>query len=366
MDAEYYAVIMAGGGGTRLWPYSRRTQPKQTLKLFGERTLFQLAVDRIQPIIPAERIIVVTVAEQAKILQEQVSAIPAENYLLEPAPRGTASVIAWAAVHLESRSPGCIMACLTADHVIKDEARFREVLLAAYDVAMEGDLVTLGITPRYADLGYGYIHQGQLRGEFRGFKVFRVEAFKEKPDQSLAEEYLESGKYAWNSGMFVWKTSSILMEVERQMPNLYLGIKEIDSASSTPEEKTVLEKVWLGLMSETIDYGIMENAETVTVIPADDLGWWDIGSWGRMFEIQELDENGNVILAPQVITLDTTGSLLFQSPEMEGSRLIAALGVEDLVIIDTKDVVFICKREQSERIKHMVESLKNSELESLL
>lgn len=366
MMDDFAAVIMAGGGGTRLWPISRRKRPKQSLRLFGDQTLFRIAVDRLLPIMSPEQILVVTVAEQAELLQPQAPMVPASNFLLEPAPRGTASVIGLAAIRLRRQNPEFVMANLTADHYIANVDKFQKLLLAAYEVACQGELVTLGITPRYPDTGYGYIHRGELLGTFCGYQAYRVEAFKEKPALATAEAYVNSGEYVWNSGMFVWKASRILDEIEQQMPALFSGLMEIEAALGTPEEGRVLEEVWHGLESETIDFGVMEGAEQVTVIPADDLEWWDVGGWNRLFELMEPDEDGNLLVAPKTLTLDMHRTLIYQDPEIKSERLIATLGVDDLIVIDTGDVLLVCRRERAEELRRLVQELTNAGLDHYL
>lgn len=357
MNSETFAVIMAGGGGTRLWPLSRKTRPKQALRLFGDRTLFRVAVERISPLIPEEHIFVVTIADQARLLQEQAPGLSEENFILEPAPRGTASVIGLAAAVLEKRSPGCVMACLTADHYISNEGRFRELLKSAFKVAGEGHLVTLGVTPTRPDTGYGYIQRGELLEEVDEFDVFEVESFKEKPDQETARAYLRRGIYVWNSGMFVWKASRILEEIQRQMPALYEGLTRIQTALGKSGYDEVLQSVWQELASQTIDYGIMEGAKGVVVIPADELGWWDVGSWGRLFDLSQVDEQGNILRAERVLALDTRGSLILQAEDDGYKRLIATLGLSDVVIIDTQDVLLVCPRSRAQEVRSLVDRL---------
>ncbi len=220
MSDHFYAVIMAGGGGTRLWPLSRKETPKQMLQLIGERTMFQLAVDRLEGLFPAERILVVTVAEQAAGLQEQCPEIPAENYLLEPMPRGTASVVGLAAIELIRRDPEATMAILTADHYIEDIPMFQNLLLAASDVAQRGNLVTLGIVPTFPATGYGYVQRGQELGKFRGVAAYHALRFKEKPDIAKAKEMIAGKDHYWNSGMFIWRVDRILEEIRGLMPDL--------------------------------------------------------------------------------------------------------------------------------------------------
>ena len=354
----YYAVIMAGGSGTRLWPLSRRNHPKQALRLVGERTMFQYAVERIRSIFPPERILVVTLARHASIMMEQVPDLPPGNFILEPEGRGTAPAIGLAAIHIADQDPEARMAILTADHFITKAQHFCEVLAAAEKVA-DGRLVTLGIQPSSPSTGFGYIHQGPLAGEENGFPFYAVERFTEKPDLATARNMVESGEYSWNSGMFVWQVGRIVKEFQRQMPDFYSQLMEVKSALDTPEYNSVLERVWPRVKKETIDYGIMERAGDVVVIPVD-IGWTDIGSWGSLFNLLPADADDNVFVGPH-IKIDTKGCLVFG-----GKRLVAVMGVQDLVIIDTDDVVMVCSREREQDVKALVELLKQTQQVSLL
>jgi mannose-1-phosphate guanylyltransferase len=364
--SEFFAVIMAGGGGTRLWPLSRRERPKQTLRLSGDRSLFQLAIDRLLPIVPPERILVATVAEQAELLRDQAPDLSRDNFLLEPGQRGTASVIGLAATVLRQRSPDSTMACLTADHFIGDVGKFQALLLAAREVADRGFLVTLGITPTYPSTGYGYIERAEPLEPARGTAVFRMAAFREKPSQEIAQGYIQSGKYSWNSGMFIWKTDRILDEIKHQMPALAAGLRRIEAARGDPEEVRVIEDVWRELKPQTLDYGIMEHAERAAVIPADDLGWCDIGSWERLFEALPLTSDGNLVLAEQSLRQDIQRSLIYQDSAGGRKRLIAALGLKDVIIVDTQDVLLVCSKERSEDVRKLVERLTDAGLDEYL
>ena len=235
MYDNYYAVIMAGGGGTRLWPLSRQNRPKQTLILGGERSLFQLAVDRLEGVFPPERILVMTTEDQMPVLREQIPEIPAENYLLESVPRGTAAVVGIAAAVLHKKDPQSVMAVLTADHIIGNLKLFQQILTAAYQVAKEDYLVTLGITPTYPATGYGYIKKGAGIGPFQEIDAFEASEFTEKPGLDEARKMLASGEYAWNSGMFIWKTDAILEEITRQLPALNSRLAHIKEAWDTPK-----------------------------------------------------------------------------------------------------------------------------------
>ena len=352
---HYYAVIMAGGGGTRLWPLSRQARPKQMIPLVGERSLFQIAVDRLKGLFPPERIFVVTVTEQARQLQEQCPQIPAQNYLIEPLPRGTASVVGLAAVALQQRDPEAVMAVLTADHIFKNEEHFRTLLRAARQAAEKDHLVTLGITPSYPATGFGYIQQGDKVDTCHALAVYRVKRFVEKPPEVQARQMLASGDYAWNSGMFVWRVARILGELEHQMPALHAQLQEIAAAWPSPQREAVVQQVWPRIQPQTIDYGVMEHASDVVVIPAEGLGWNDVGSWEALFDVLPADAQGNIIIHADHLPLDTQRTLIYQQGD---GRLIVTIGVDDLVVVDTEDVLLVCKKDDAQKVRQVVQQLK--------
>lgn len=363
MSEHYYAVVMAGGGGTRLWPLSRRARPKQMLRLGGERTLFQVAVERLEGLFPPERILIVTAENQAAALQEQTPHIPVENFLLEPEPRGTASAIGLAAAALQQRDPEAVMAVLTSDHFIGNEEKFRAVLRAAELVAAEGHLVTLGIQPTFASTGYGYIQQGKKLGSYAGLEAHVATKFKEKPDESKAREMLQSGDHAWNSGMFIWQVGQILAEIERQMPELALALEQVASSWKRSNRLTVLKNVWNKLKTETIDYGIMEKALDVAVIPAADLNWNDVGSWDALFDVLQPNSEGNIIHAERHINI---GSENIMVHEQSSKRLIVTIGVKDLVIVDTADVLLVCSKDNAEDVRQAIKQITQEGQEQFL
>ena len=349
-----YAVIMAGGGGTRLWPVSRKEKPKQLLPLLGKETLFQSTVARLEVLFPPERILVVTVADQAREMRQQVPSIPDENYLIEPAPRGTASVVALAAAVLQKRDPQAVMAIQTADHHIRNKDLFNYLISTALDVAEKNYLVTLGITPTFPSTGYGYIQQGEpMIGEYK-YPVYTVKRFKEKPDEATAQELLRSGDHSWNSGMFVWRVDVILAEIQRQMPRLYDAVDAIADSWNTPQRDEVVRQRWMDLKSQTIDYGVMEKAERVAVLPAGGLGWSDVGSWDSLFEVLMPDMNGNVATNAQHLGLDTHNTLVYGTDQ----RLVVTIGLDDIVVVDAGDVLMICKVDQSQKVRDVVEHLR--------
>jgi mannose-1-phosphate guanylyltransferase len=327
------------------------------LELTGTESLFRTAFCRLKGLFDPENILVVTTQEQASQLMMQCPEIPQENYLLEPQPRGTASVVGLAAVALQQRDPQAVMAVLTSDHHIANEEKFIHLLKAAYEIASQAYLVTLGISPTYPATGYGYIQSGEKLGTYRGLEAYLVKRFKEKPDLEQAQAMLASGDHAWNSGMFVWQVKDILLEFERQMPALYHHLQTIARSWNTPEKQAVLQATWPLLQVITIDYGIMEGAEKVTVIPASGLGWNDIGSWDSIFEIFPQDANGNITVDGQPIFIDTHNTLIYS---LSAERLAVVIGVDDLVVVDTGDVLLICKRQQAQRVRQVVSQLKQT------
>jgi mannose-1-phosphate guanylyltransferase len=349
--SSYYALIMAGGGGTRLWPLSRRARPKQALTLVGERTMFEHAVDRIASLFQPEEIFVVTGEEHLESLLLQAPELPRANFLLEPVGQGTAPAIGLGAVHLRRRDPQAVMVVLTADHFIRDVERFRRVLTAAAQVAEKGHLVTLGITPSFPSTGFGYIQQGEQLYEVDGFAVFRALRFTEKPSPETAFQMVESGLYTWNSGMFIWRVDRIMEEFARQMPDLYDVLMQIDAVLGTPAYEPTLRRLWPELVPQSIDYGVMEGARDVVVIPVD-IGWSDVGNWSSMREILPADADGNVVVGEHV-GLDTRNTIVFG-----GHRLIATIGLEDMIIVDTDDALLICPLDREQDVREMVRQLR--------
>lgn len=364
MSEHRYAVIMAGGGGSRLWPVSRREKPKQLLPLIGEETLFQSTYARLKDGFPPERIFIVTAAEQAQEMRQQVPEIPGANYLIEPAPRGTASVVGLAALALKKMDPDASIAVLSADHFIRNVDLFHYLLNAAFDVAERDRLVVLGITPTHPSTAYGYIQQGQpLDGEFR-YPVYEVKRFKEKPDHQTAQQLLRTGDHSWNGGMFIWKADVILNEIQRQMPDLYAALGRIGETWGTSEQADALKKNWLALKTETVDYGIMEKAERVAVLPAGGLGWSDVGMWSSLFEVLLPDMNGNIATNMNLhLAHETHNTLVYGGG---GDRLVVTIGVDDTVIVDTPDILLVCKTDQSQKVKEIVEHLKKHGQEKFL
>jgi mannose-1-phosphate guanylyltransferase len=334
------------------------------IPLVGQETLFQSTVARLENLFPPERILVVTVEEQARAMRLQAPHIPAENYLIEPAPRGTASVVGLAAAVLYKRDSSARMAILPSDHFIRNRDLFHYLLKAAFEVAGDEYLVTLGITPTAPSTAYGYIQQGEaLNGGYK-YPAYKVRRFKEKPDEASAQQLLRTGDHSWNSGMFVWRADTILNEIEKQMPALGVALKNIAAAWDTDQQSAALNQNWRDLKVETVDYGIMENAERVAVLPAGGLGWSDVGLWSSLFEVLLPDMNGNVATNNGLHLAHETHNTLVYS---EGSeRLVVTIGVDDMVIVDTGDVVLVCKSDQAQKVKDVVEHLRKHRQEKYL
>ena len=354
MADHFYALIMAGGVGSRLWPLSRQKSPKQVLPLMGDQSMFAMAVARLQPLLTPAEVLVVVGEEQADLLKAEGTGIPDRNYVIEPAGRGTAPAIALSAITLRRRDPDAIMAVLTADHFVGDEDGFREVLKAARDVAAQDYLVTLGITPSSPSTGYGYVERGRFLMQANDFSAYQVVAFREKPDLVTAKYFVTSGKHSWNSGMFVWKAARFLDELSRTMPAFYQQLMQIDAALDTPDHARVLREVWQDVKPQTVDYGVMEKARDVAVIPAE-FGWNDVGSWATLLEILSNDEQGNVIRHTRHIGVETSNTLVFGR-----DRLVATIGLHDMIVIDTGDAVLVCPKDRAQDVKKIVDELKRS------
>ena len=344
------ALIMAGGRGERFWPKSRKNMPKQFLSLTDDgKTMIQLTVERISSVVDMEDIYIATNKDYKELVRSQLPGIPEENILCEPVGRNTAPCIGLGAVHMAKKYDDAIMLVLPSDHLIKFNKMFLSVLKDSCDVAeKDRNLVTIGITPTYAETGYGYIKFDSHVMEGRAYKVDR---FVEKPSLEVAKEYLETEEYLWNSGMFVWKLSSILYNLERFMPETFAGLRRIQASIGTSEEEDVLRKEFAQFQSQSIDYGIMEKAENIYTVPGT-FGWDDVGSWLAVERIRKSNEMGNVV-SGNIITVGTHNCII-----QGEKKLIAAVGLEDLIIVDTEDATLICAKDSTADIKKVLENLK--------
>jgi len=351
---NFYAVIMAGGGGTRLWPLSRKASPKQMLQVFDGKSLFEIAIERLNGVFEIDHIYIVTIASQVKALSQLAPEIPLENFLVEPMPRGTASVVAMAAASLKKINPDAVIAILTADHFIQNVIDFRRTLQAAYQIAQKDVLVTLGIKPTFASTGYGYIESGKQVDSAGELEAFKVNAFYEKPSQDRANEFVNNHKFSWNSGMFIWKVDVILSEFERYMPDLYATILELTPFLTVDHLGDVFSEKWASIKPQTIDYGIMEKSDKVVVLPARTLGWNDVGSWDSLFEVLTPDSNNNIIINAKHFGIESGNSMVYSTTQ---DRMIVTIGTQNMIIVDTPDALLICPRGDSQRIKEVVQFL---------
>jgi mannose-1-phosphate guanylyltransferase len=340
-----------------LWPRSRTALPKQLLDLGSGKTMIQGTVDRILPIVPLENVFVATNHDYGQIIKEMIPEFKPENIIAEPSGKNTAPCIGLAALHMHRLDPQAVMASLHADHFIADEEGFRQALLAAEEVARQGYLVTLGITPNKPETGYGYIKRAGKIGDYNDHTVYEVDQFLEKPDLVTAQRFLDSGEYYWNSGIFIWQLSTLLTSFENCMPEFYQQLGQLGQAIETG---TSIEPIWQQITSQSIDVGIMERAEKVAVVPLD-VGWNDVGSWAAIHDINEADESGNVVFGTEHLGLDTNGSLI-----QGQKRLIVTIGLEDVVIVDSGDALLVCAKDRVQDIKEVVNWLKENNRTELL
>jgi mannose-1-phosphate guanylyltransferase len=355
-----YGVIMAGGVGSRFWPKSRKAFPKQYLHLLGNETMIQAVANRLLGLMPSDRIMVISTRDQQSHLASQLSWLPSTNLIYEPFGKNTAPCIGLCALHIHRQDPNALMIIMPADHLIANTEKFHQVLHSATQVVHEyGDaLVTIGIEPTYPATGYGYIQRGEAIRVKKG-KAFKVRAFAEKPTLEIAQQFYLSGEFLWNSGIFIWRAETILHYFEELMPELYEGLMAIKKAYDRPDFESVIEKIYKQIRSESIDYGIMEHASKVFVIEGN-FGWSDVGSWEEVYNISEKDDAGNVVKGNPILK-DVRNSYI-----EVGDRLVALVGVEDVIVVDTNDAILICKRNQSQDVKWVVEKVKHSGLQQHL
>ena len=348
-----YAVIMAGGSGTRFWPWSRKKTPKQLLKITGQETMIKQTVDRINGEIPSENIYVVTTSSLAESIEEELPQIPVKNIISEPFGRNTAACIGLAATIISKRDSSAIMAVITADHIIEPPNLFLQALKCAEELAAEKNtLITFGIKPTEPSVNYGYIERNEDVINYQGFPVYDVKCFTEKPDRITAENFLKSGEYYWNSGMFVWSAKTILENIATLMPDLSQGLEKIGKSLETPEESSVIYHEYAKFDNISIDYGIMEKASNVKIIEAD-FKWDDVGSWLAVERLNKSDQNGNTILGKHC-GFNTQGNIIIGGNE----HLITTINVSDMIIVNTEDVTMVCNKNSAEDIKKLTELLK--------
>ena len=349
-----YVAILAGGSGTRLWPLSRSKRPKQLLPLITDRSLIQETVDRIEPLVPPARTFVVTERSHAGDIKTQLPGIPDRNIVIEPVRRGTAPALALAALVIQQSDPDAVMASLHSDAVITNPEELIRALELAGSVAAQTDfVVTLGVRPRVPATNLGYIEMAERLDDCYQEDVHRAARFVEKPTEERAWQFLQSGRYLWNSGIFVWRVS-VIMDLFRQlMPELYARLEEIRPCLGT-QRKTSIADVYPRMEKETIDYGIMERAPKVAVVPTD-MRWSDVGSWSELLEVCQPNQGTNLVRGIH-LGIDTERSLIFAT-----QKPVVTIGLHDLVIVDTGDVLLVATREKAHEVKKVVEQLETSE-----
>jgi mannose-1-phosphate guanylyltransferase len=357
-----HAVIMAGGSGTRFWPKSRRDRPKQLLRLLGDSTMLQQTMARIEPLVPRERILVVTGADQAAATRSQLPDLPGENVIAEPCPRDTAPCVGLAAMIVQKRDPAATMIVMPADHVIEPAEAFQLTVRAAVAVIDDDPsaLVTFGIKPTHAETGYGYIERGPMIESRNGIPVHRVVQFREKPDRATAEQFLAAGNFAWNSGIFVWRAATIQGELAAHRPKLADDLRAIGEAIGGAREMEAIAEIFPRLERVPIDKAVMEHAKNVRVLEVP-YRWSDVGDWRALANLLKRDEKGNAVFG-DVISRDTQGSILIS----DDGGLVATLGVADLVVVHAGKATLVASKDRLDQLKSLVESLADAGFASYL
>jgi len=357
-NSSLYAVIMAGGSGTRFWPRSRKNRPKQLLNITGDEILLKKTIELITPIVPVSRIKIVTTLLQADSVKSTVPQIPEENIIIEPFGKNTAPAIGSSALFIQRGRKDAVMVVLPADHYIEDKKKFHQTIMAGAAQALQGDcIVTIGIPPRGPETGYGYIEAGEKTDAKNG--IYAVTSFHEKPDIHTAERFIEQGTFFWNSGIFIAKTSRMLKEIEEHLPHNYQGLMKIRASLGTDKEAGVINSVYNEMEAISIDYGVIEKSKHVFMIQGN-FGWNDVGSWPSAAQYWPKDSNKHSFIG-DVISLDSSDCIVY-SPK----KPVALLGVKDLVIVEDEDALLVCKKERSQDVKKLVDMLKSKGRDEIL
>lgn len=354
MNNNHYVAIMAGGIGSRFWPMSRTSYPKQFLDILNTgRTLIQSTHDRFKKFIPLENIYVVTSEEYVEIVRDQLPEIPAQNIVAEPSRKNTAPCIAYISYKLQQLNEKGTLICAPADHIILDDTAFTKVCLEAMSfVKAHKALITLGIKPTHPNTGYGYI---QFEQQPASDNVYKVKTFTEKPNAELAKTFVSSGEFLWNAGIFVWQVNNIVAAFEKHLPELAEIFEAEKNSFNTEKEKSAIEKIYPLCTNVSIDYAVMEKAENVYIIPSS-FGWSDLGTWNSAHENMEKDYLGNAVSGSEVMVIDATHNMV----HVPNNKLVLLQGMNDYIIVDTEDVLMICKKEKEQEIKQYVAEIKRN------
>lgn len=350
MAGRFFAVIPAGGSGTRLWPVSRSDRPKFLLPLPGPRTMIQETVHRLSAVCDVDDLIVITGVKHAEEVKRQLPEIGSGQVVEEPLPRGSGPAIGLGVAIAHRRDPEAIVGSFAADHIVTESSVFEQTVRAAIDVARDGYLVTIGIKPSYPETGYGYICPSGVVKQVEGLPVHHVERFREKPDHATASRYVAEG-YLWNASMFVWKASVLIEEMRRYLPELAGTLEEIAADWDTPNRMQTLERLWAEVEDVTIDHGILERSDRVAVVPGN-FGWTDLGDWHGFGTVAGASDE-NLAINAELLARDSHGSLVYGK-----GRLVALVGVDNVVVIDTDDALLVCDRSRAQEVKHLVEELR--------
>lgn len=360
MNKNHFVCIMAGGIGSRFWPMSRANYPKQFLDILNTgRTLIQSTFDRFALFVPKQNIYVVTAENYRDIVAEQLSDLPAENILCEPSRKNTAPCIAYISYKLREKNSDANLICAPADHIILNNEEFKKSCLRALDFTEHiSGLLTLGIKPSYPNTGYGYIQYEQMPVSEN---VFKVKTFTEKPDRELAKTFISSGDFLWNAGIFVWQVKNIIAAFEKYLPEIHEVFDAEKNRFNTEEEKTAIDRIYPQCTNISIDYGIMEKAENVYIIPAD-FGWSDLGTWASAYENLEKDYLDNAVAGNNVMVIDATRNMV----HADNKKLVVLQGLDDFIVVDTSDVLLICKKDKEQEIKEFVAEVKRNKGDKFL
>lgn len=355
-NKHLFAVILAGGGGTRLWPRSTNAKPKQFLRLISDKTLLQETLSRITPLVQPERVLVITNFKYKAMVEADLPSIPPRNIFAEPEKKDTAMAMGVGAIMASKLDPEAVIINLAADHVVKNENEFRRTMLAAADASMTGDyLVTVGISPTFPHTGLGYIKIGEKINEFNHLPIYKVIGFTEKPEIDKAEEFITTGKYFWNANNYVWTAKSALEAFKKHLPKTYSQLLELKGALDGKKPNKSAKEIYAAAEPISIDYGVSEKAGNLLLVPGD-FGWSDIGDWEVVYDLSSKDKMGNVVdqsrgIPP--ILIDVKGCFV-----CGGKKLLAAVGVEDMIMVETKKAVLIVPKNKAQSVKHIVEWLK--------